>query len=491
MYLRKSQFDKDFSELSVEETLQRHKTRLDEFCLRHNIYPDLVLEEVVSGESLSARPKMQRLLELVSTGEYDGVICTDIDRLSRGSGFDSGYIMQVLQTNRCKIYTPDKVYDLSDEQDEQFTDMKFMFSRFELRTIRNRLENGRQQSINEGKYTGSIPPLGYERVKLVGQKGYTLKVLPVEAELIKLIYNLYVNHGMGYMKLVEYLNENGFAQYELSVSGIRNILSNVTYTGHVKFGQNKTVKRFVDGKMVVSQHKQKEFKVVKGLHEPIISSELWLKAKAIRENKKQTTANRKSAVRTPFANLIRCGGCSGAIKNAKRPHSDARFYKCDNKDCDCMSTSADNVDGAILHRMREYLADYKIKIKTPDTETVNYELMIETTKKQIDQLKKQRDDLCNYLETGIYTVELFKERNDKLSAQISDLEKSLENLKEALQEHSDSEAILVPQVESLLDSYDILSGSEKNQVWKEVLDKVTYYKRRGTDEIEIEIYPKF
>lgn len=54
--------------------------------------------------------------------------------------------MQVFQTNACKIITPGKTYDLQNESDEQFTDMKFLFSRYELKTINKRLVRGRNHS---------------------------------------------------------------------------------------------------------------------------------------------------------------------------------------------------------------------------------------------------------------------------------------------------------------------------------------------------------
>lgn len=135
MYLRKSRMDLDFENVSVRETLDRHRRILDSFCKERRLNVVEVLEEVVSGESLYSRPKMLRLLELVNTGMYAGVVCLDVERLSRGSSLESGYIMQILQTNNCKIVTPGKTYDLQNESDEQFTDMKFMFSRYELKTI--------------------------------------------------------------------------------------------------------------------------------------------------------------------------------------------------------------------------------------------------------------------------------------------------------------------------------------------------------------------
>ena len=109
MYLRKSRMDTDYEQVSVEETLNRHRKILEAFCAEKHLYVAEVLEEVVSGESLSSRPKMMRLLELVNTGMYAGVICVDIERLSRGSSLESGYIMQIFQANNCKIITPYKV----------------------------------------------------------------------------------------------------------------------------------------------------------------------------------------------------------------------------------------------------------------------------------------------------------------------------------------------------------------------------------------------
>ena len=127
MYLRKSRMDTDYENVSVAETLSRHRTILENFCKAKKLHVVEVLEEVVSGESLYARPEMMRLLELINTGMYAGVVCMDIERLSRGSSLESGHIMQVLQVNSCKIITPGKTYDLQNDSDEQFTDMKFMF----------------------------------------------------------------------------------------------------------------------------------------------------------------------------------------------------------------------------------------------------------------------------------------------------------------------------------------------------------------------------
>ena len=52
MYLRKSRMDTDFDDVSVEETLNRHRHILEAFCKERRLNVVETLEEVVSGESL-------------------------------------------------------------------------------------------------------------------------------------------------------------------------------------------------------------------------------------------------------------------------------------------------------------------------------------------------------------------------------------------------------------------------------------------------------
>ena len=232
MYLLKSRMDTDYEEISITETLSRHRITLEKLCKSKRLHVDEVLEEVVSGESLTARPQMMRLLEMVSTGAYAGVVCMDIERLSRGSSMESGYIMQILQVNGCRIVTPGKIYDLQNESDEQFTDMKFMFSRYELKTITKRLVRGRNQSASEGKFMGSMAPYGYRAYKLPGEKGNSLMVIPEEASVVRMIFGMYGLQGMGYNAIAYRLNDMHIParKGQWSQTSVANILTNESET---------------------------------------------------------------------------------------------------------------------------------------------------------------------------------------------------------------------------------------------------------------------
>lgn len=173
MYLRKSRAD---DELGYENTLERHEEMLGELAQRHNIHVDEqnIYREIVSGESIEARPQMQRLLKAVEAGMYTAVLCIELERLSRGNGSDQSRILRSFQFSDTKIITLNKTYDLAsdDEFDEEFFEFGLFMSRREYKTIKRRLYRGRMQAQKEGYFIGSRTPLGYG--KLSDKRPYTL-----------------------------------------------------------------------------------------------------------------------------------------------------------------------------------------------------------------------------------------------------------------------------------------------------------------------------
>ncbi|HEX3039059.1 MAG TPA: recombinase family protein, partial [Caproiciproducens sp.] len=140
MYLRKSRAEEITD--TVDETLKRHRETLTEFAEKCGIDITGIYEEVVSGESLFARPQMLRLLADVENRRYDAVLCMDIDRLGRGAMSDQGVILETLKSTQTKIITPRKVYDLSNEMDETYSEFESFLARQELKTIKRRMQRG-------------------------------------------------------------------------------------------------------------------------------------------------------------------------------------------------------------------------------------------------------------------------------------------------------------------------------------------------------------
>lgn len=155
IYLRKSRADQG----TVEDTLRKHKETLLDYAAKHNIFVSLndIYEEVISGESLYARPQMLRLLSDVEAGKFSSVLCMDIDRLGRGGMSDQGIILDTFKSSNTKIITPAKTYDLNDELDENNMEFAAFIARFEYKQIRKRMRAGVKKSIQDGCYLANAP----------------------------------------------------------------------------------------------------------------------------------------------------------------------------------------------------------------------------------------------------------------------------------------------------------------------------------------------
>ena len=497
MYLRKSRMDTDFDDVSVEETLNRHRHILEAFCKERRLNVVETLEEVVSGESLSARPKMLHLLDLVNTGMYAGVVCIDIERLSRGSSLESGYIMQVLQTNSCKIITPSKTYDLQNESDEQFTDMKFMFSRYELKTITKRLVRGRNQSASEGKFLGSMAPYGYRAYKLPGTKGNSLQIEPNEAEIVRMIFDMYGRQGIGYNTIAYQLNQMHIPSRTgtWGQTSITNILNNEVYLGKIRWRHEPTKPIVKDGMLVKKRVKSHDYELYQGLHEPIITQEQWDSVKTVQNSRNHASVHKDKRLMNPFASILFCEKCGAVLKRnvpGKSQHT-SPWYRCPTRGCNCRTMKCDFVEEAVVNAMREWLSEYTIKVDTEQPPQADpTETALNLIQQQLLELQSQQDKICEYLEKGVYTVEMFSKRNDTLTREMQKLQKAEADLqKKQATKNGEKEAVkeLIPTTQRILDSYPHLSIAEKNSLWKIVLEKITAY-RTPEGEFSLHLYPK-
>ncbi|MDE5565130.1 MAG: recombinase family protein, partial [Oscillospiraceae bacterium] len=173
MYLRKSRADGEHE--TVEEVLQRHERILQEHALKsfgHAIPEQDIFREVVSGETIKDRPMMRQLLESLQSGEVEEVLVVDPHRLIRGDLRDCGTIIRAFQYSETRFGTPQKSYDLSDKYDRKFLEMELMRGNDYLEYVKEIMLRGRLASVAEGNFIGSVPPYGYDKVKV--EKAYTL-----------------------------------------------------------------------------------------------------------------------------------------------------------------------------------------------------------------------------------------------------------------------------------------------------------------------------
>lgn len=239
VYLRKSRMEEG---LDTEQVLSKHRHDLNECAQRHGLDILDYYPEVVSGESLYARPQMLRLLEAVEAGRYDAVLCMDLDRLSRGRMKDQGIILDAFKDSGTLIVTPEKVYDLSDEIDDELAEFKTFMSRREYKIINKRLRRGLQRSIQDGCYVANAP-YGYKKVTI--DRRPTLEIYEPEARFVRIMYNMYAD-GYGCVAIANHVNAMGARPHRsdaFSRSSVAKILRSPTYIGKIVWDQKTHIKK--------------------------------------------------------------------------------------------------------------------------------------------------------------------------------------------------------------------------------------------------------
>lgn len=522
MYLRKSRADAEAEARGEGETLARHERALLELSKRLRLTVTEIYREVVSGETIAARPVMQQLLTEVEGGLWDGVLVMEVERLARGDTIDQGIVAQTFKFSDTKIITPMKTYDPNNEFDEEYFEFGLFMSRREYKTINRRLQRGRVASVKEGKWVANIAPFGYKRVKLVGEKGWTLEPVPAEADTVRFIFDLYTSgevqedgtsKRLGVSLIVRRLNALRLPPKKGSdwvPASIRDILINPAYVGKVRWNWRPTVKRMVEGRVVLSHPRSsvEECIIVDGLHPALIEKETWETAQMNIAQNPPRPVGERNTVKNPLAGIVVCGKCGR--KMVRRPYSGKNKAKpealmCAATSCDNISVALHFVEERILEALSEWLGDYRLKWDDgPVVKKVSQVDVKRKALKKIDgelvDLEKQRDNLHNLLEQGVYTTDMFLERSRVLSERITQAtesraaiegELSLELIRE------DSRKNIIPKVERLLDVYAALSTPKaKNDMLKEVLEKVVYTKEHNgrwhnaPDDFEIVLYPK-
>lgn len=508
IYLRKSRADAEAELHGEGETLARHKKLLLGLAKKMKIPVSAIYEEIVSGETIAARPQMQKLLSEVEQGLWTGVLVVEVERLARGDTMDQGLVAQTFKYSNTKIITPAKTYDPSNEFDEEYFEFGLFMSRREYKTINRRLQRGRIAAINEGKYIAGTAPFGYEKIRCKDGKGYTLKIDPEKARTVKYIYELYTKGDLqddnsykplGMYLIAKKLDSMGIKPQRKdswSTATIKDILTNPTYTGKVRWQWRKCVKDMKNGLISVSRPKDKDCIITEGLHQPIIDEIIFEKAQKILSTRSNPPVADNMKLKNPLIGLVKCGLC-GKTMTRVYSNTKAGYYmlKCPNRSCGNISAPIYRIEDKILDGLSDWLENYRLDLKAepcvPDY-TI-HENAIAQIEKEILLCKKQLENTYDLLEREIYDTDTFLQRNQGLTDKINSLELSLKNEKHKMEKEkslSEISSHFIPKIETIIDTYnDIEDPLVKNQMLKEVIDYASYVKteraKRGKrDDIE-------
>ena len=518
LYLRKSRADREAEQRGEMETLSRHEATLLALASRNHHPITKIYREVVSGETIAARPCMQELLSEVEAGIWAGVYVMEVERLARGDTIDQGVVSRAFRLSSTLIITPIKTYHPDNEFDEEYFEFGLFMSRREYATIKRRLQRGRDASAREGKFIGNKPPYGYRREKLERDKGFRLVPDPDEANIVRNIYTWYCEGipadgvsptAFGMAKIRDRLNDLGVPAATggpWTVSSISCILQNPVYTGKIRHNYRPAEKSLSNGVVTVSRPRKGAGDLYEGLHEAIITQESYDTVQTFLKNRALPAVPSKKKMANPLSGIVRCSVCGKTM--IRRPYQSGRTATliCQTAHCATVSSDLDEVEKEILNGLSDWLKDYKLQwnVSEPaDSSSALSMLQNQYDQKQEEKtkLQTQLDNTYDLLEQGVYTKDVFLSRNKMLVEKLEELHGSVASLEEEIaleQKRIQAKIDVIPKVENILDVYWTLPDAKsKNVLLKSVLDKVIYSKsgrngphRKVHYNFTLDLYPK-
>lgn len=482
VYLRKSRMEEG---METQEVLRKHHQALDECAQRHGLVILDYFSEVVSGESLYARPQMLRLLEAVEAGNCDAVLCMDLDRLSRGRMKDQGIILDAFRDSGTLIVTPEKVYNLSDEIDDELAEFKTFMSRREYKIINKRLRRGLQRSIQEGCYVANAP-YGYRRVYI--DRRPTLEIFEPEAKLVRVMFQLYAD-GYGCVSIANQINAMGGRPHRsasFSRNSIARILRSEVYIGKIVWDQKSHIKKNTRGnaKHIVIYNPKEKWTVTDGLHPAIVDKELFDKVQKIMEGRYRP-AYHDGTIRSPLAGLVKCVNCGG---NMQRITTKGEPYLlCQRRGC-CAMAKLSLVEDRILEHLKDLLEELQVEQSEYAPDLAPLEEALASINRELQSATRQKGWIHELLELGEYDLPTYRERMDAVREKITGLERHQEAAQRRLEEAMAYDpAAQSERIQAVLDAYRAGDAAKRNALLHSVIAVIYYSKEKKTKPADFDL----
>lgn len=196
-----------------------------------------------SGKSIKGRPAFQQMMEDVADQKDDVsyVLVFKLSRFGRNAA-DVLKSLQLLMDYEVDLVSVDDAIDSSTQGGRLTLAILSAVAEIERENITVQFLSGKMQKLKEGGWPGGPIPYGY-------RKGNDKLVqYPQEAEIVKRIFDLYLQDDMLATTIVRYLNDNGYTRVikgrvvPFKYHFVTTVLDNPVYCGKIFYGRRTNSK---------------------------------------------------------------------------------------------------------------------------------------------------------------------------------------------------------------------------------------------------------
>jgi site-specific DNA recombinase len=295
------------------------------------------------------RPALQRLLADIGAGRVDCVVVYKVDRLSR-SLLDFAQMMRTFEDRSVSFVSVTQQFNTGTSMGRLVLNVLLSFAQFEREIISERTRDKIAATRRKGKWAGGHPVLGYD----VDPNGFKLVVNPPEAERVRAIFALYLEHG-ALLPAVQELTARGWVGKRWTTrkgtarggtpftrTALYHLLTNPVYVGKVKYKDE----------------------VHPGEHPAVVDPGVFQRVRdTLRRNGATGRAASRATSPSLLAGLLRCGPCDAAMTPTHTTKGGAdprryRYYACTRAHksgraaCPSGAVPAGAVEAFVLDRVR-------------------------------------------------------------------------------------------------------------------------------------------
>lgn len=339
------------------------------------------IEKAVSAfkNTVQEREVLLQILEDAKAKKFDILLTFMSDRIGRKEEY-SMYIA-TLNNLGIEVWTiKEGLLSTQEDTDRLTLFIKFWSNERESRKTGQRVKAAMSEMVKQGKHVGGKAPYGYELVYSgeISNHGRNLKKLQIvesEAKIIREIFRLSAIDNLGSFAIAKRLNEQGLLTngHEWKSCTVSDRLKNPIYMGYLTYNRRthkETYSTNPSEEWIYSEEQQQ--------HLVIVSSEIWYKSQANREQRKTLTSNIKekypisTSGSLPLMGLLYCGSCGTRLTNGSRydtwtlkdgtkVRKMCGRYKCTNKanaSIQCQGSAlyrAEEIEPIIYNKIDEYL----------------------------------------------------------------------------------------------------------------------------------------
>jgi len=459
------------------------------------------VDEGISGGSTKKRDNFNRMIRDAKAGMFDFIITKEISRFSRSTLDSIRYTQELLDYNVGVFFQNDNINTLDTDSEFRLVIMAGV-AQDEIRKLSERLKFGFRQAIKNGHVLGNDKLYGYDK------KDCVLTVNEEEAEIIRIIFDLYGNQRLGTRTISKRLMELGYTSREgnaFNTLTIRHILENPKYKGWYCGNKSQSVDYRTKRNILLDES---EWVTYPDPSIPaIVSEELWNRANVLYKRRREEMKSHSSGIsfhnRYPYSAKIYCEEHGTTFhrqviqtKKGQQEVWQCKVYRSHGRAaCSAPQIRSSDLDVILsdifkeLVRDKEKIIDSLVTVLTNIPKEVDYGKLRCQVENEMDDLERKKNRLLDLSIAGALTVEEFKERNDAFNAQIQECQGKLTAIRQE-EENQSSEELDIPAIRRALDEALRFTGEIDTALVATILDRVVVKKESTKDAIHLDIFLK-